>query len=143
MRRRIMIKNILPPITIDAKGNERKTRVFINLDGTIFNPKKGLRPQTRELLSALRNRGYYIMVWSDISIEDIRITLREYDIVSLVDGYTRKQDVKYIELRPDWIIDSDDFILEFYSNTSWFVPWWIGEEDDKAFLPLIENIKRA
>ena len=109
--------------------------IFFDVDQTILGMDNSLRPGVRETMTALKEMGHNVYVWSGMGIR--RETIRRHGLESYVSGLYQKPLYDYLErleelglpFAPDFVVDDDPQVVSAFGGM--WVPPYYKQGDDK------------
>ncbi len=95
--------------------------IFFDIDDTLLDVQKGLRPQTREVFQRLKEDGHTLFIWSGVGVRTREV--RSLGLESYVEGVFQKPLDNHlhhaqrmlergeIPVLPDLVVDDDQRIV--------------------------------
>lgn len=116
-------------------------RVFVDVDLTILHTSEEgwtLRPGAREMLSALREMGCRVYLWTATGREHARRVAEAFDLTPFLDGCLDKD--PDLDLSPDLVVDDDPYLVEKYGGV-WVRPYREPDPADQELSRALEEIR--
>ena len=95
--------------------------IFFDMDDTLIDVQKGLRPQTQEVFQRLKEDGHTLYIWSGVGVRTREV--RSLGLETYVDGVFQKPldnhrhhtqrmlELGEIPVLPDLVVDDDQVIV--------------------------------